>query len=609
MRFGYVILAHEHPELVARLARLLIEDGGLVALHFDRNAPDASFSRLKQALGEDARRVLWPARTRVGWGEWSITKATLNGLEAIEASGEKVDYVHLLSGADYPIRPLRDFRSYVERTGGDFIECYDMHSEPWIKGGLVHERYRYRHRFNERKHPKLFDRGWKLQRALGLKRKFPPDLKPYVGSQWWTLRWSTCEIVLAAGRNRAYRRYFRTVWIPDEMFIQTVVGSRFSADQRHRFCLTLFQFTDYGKPVVFANDHLSFLARQNFFFARKISPHAARLRDGLDRIVRGEVQVPPVADALVGVRSAEYEQVRMKGRVPLPGSRTVGHDKDVWRGDLSWNTRPMIAVFGASHEELRLIQQILAAPGTIESHGALFDPERIDFAGQRSRFAGYGEHDVKLRDSRRGTFLSDIVTCSAPKTVSYLLPWHKDKDIREIALWTRQSCALIVRGNIFRAIAERKAAPGTMAAGQPAAAGTGLWVPPGEFDSFHKEYDQYYSSLRETAEKAGLVWQEISLLQAGWLPQLMHFLDCAVPPSRIPRQVDAAALTPDRLERFARGLSDPAKAVVNIRGLIELRLSSKARMDHRNALQQPNRVAAPEAESPGVRLRELGHAS
>ncbi len=59
MKVGYAILAHDHPENVAALARHLIDGGGLVAIHLDRKAGMPRRKRLS---------VLWALRHRKSSG-------------------------------------------------------------------------------------------------------------------------------------------------------------------------------------------------------------------------------------------------------------------------------------------------------------------------------------------------------------------------------------------------------------------------------------------------------------------------------------------------------------------------------------------------------------
>jgi hypothetical protein len=153
MTVAFAVIAHDNPRLVARVSRLLLESGGIVAIHYDARAPAADFAELQDLLSDYDQRVLWAERVAVAWGQWSMVRATLNLLEAIGAAGAPdapVDYVHLMSGADYPIAPTTSYFEFLERAGGrEFIQCNDPGR--WIVDGLAHQRWQYRHYFNYKK--------------------------------------------------------------------------------------------------------------------------------------------------------------------------------------------------------------------------------------------------------------------------------------------------------------------------------------------------------------------------------------------------------------------------------------------------------------------------
>ena len=100
-----------------------------------------------------------------------------------------------------------------------------------------------------------------------------------IGSQWWCLRRRTIEWVLDFCRTRPdVMRFFRTTWIPDETFFQTIVRHVVPEREIRSRTLTFLMFTDYGMPVTFYNDHYDLLLAQDFLFARKISPDAKALK-------------------------------------------------------------------------------------------------------------------------------------------------------------------------------------------------------------------------------------------------------------------------------------------------------------------------------------------
>ena len=112
-----------------------------------------------------------------------------------------------------------------------------------------------------------------------MEREIPHDIQVQIGSQWWCLRRRTIEWILDFSKTRKdVMRFFRTTWIPDETFFQTLVRHLVPEEEIESRTLTFLMFSDYGMPVTFYDDHYDLLLSQDFLFARKISPGAHDLK-------------------------------------------------------------------------------------------------------------------------------------------------------------------------------------------------------------------------------------------------------------------------------------------------------------------------------------------
>ncbi len=409
----FLLLVHEHPSSWAALVRRLLAEGGRVVIHLDAGAPDAYRDELMariEDLDEVRSNLLWANRVAVRWGEWSMVEATLSGLECIEQAGFDPSHVCLLSGSDYPLRPLDQLRDYLGRhPGNEYIECVDPESVRWVKDGLQVERYRYRFFVNWREHPRLFSWLLNWQRRLGLGRELPDGLKAYMGSQWWVLTWKTCKAVLERSRTPRIARFFRRTWVPDELFFQTLVmDSLGPGHQVVPWQLTHHQFTEYGIPVVFCDGHHRYLSEQPFFFARKLSPDALDLRAKLDALARDGVAPPP--DEEVGRSSGEYRRFMVRHRNGPEGRWSWGRRLDADLGELCWNRQPYLVVSSDSRAVLEEAMAQLRDSDRFQCHGRLFRPERIEFGSAvSSGVAGYADADVAIRDQDPAAFLTDLI--------------------------------------------------------------------------------------------------------------------------------------------------------------------------------------------------------
>lgn len=425
LKLGFVLLAHESVEAVSELVDTLISAGDMVSMHYDARSPMPDYLAL-HARYADNPQVLFARRVPCGWGDFSLVEGTLNALVEFKRSGVSLDYVYLLSGADLPLKSLRSLKTFLAshlRDRTEFIESVPLGPTKWVRGGLEAERFAYRHYFNERRHPLLFKRCWTLQRRFGLKRKPPQGIRISLGSQWWCLTWDTCQKILdVVSREPEIDRFFRTTWIPDESYFQTLVR-KVAGDARVKgYSLTYYQFSDYGKPVVFYDEHYSFLIRQNFFFGRKAAHSAKKLREKLHRIGRSG-EVPDFDYRRIGRYTADIYTYRNVGRRPSPECRSIGVSYGTGLADIPFIKKRLVMILnpvdflshtGAPFRGMRGDSWL--------AHGHLFDADRIGFSGGTHMFAGFGAQDQAARDAWPAQFLAAVLGAGPAVTGFFATP-------------------------------------------------------------------------------------------------------------------------------------------------------------------------------------------
>ncbi|MEM1273840.1 MAG: DUF5928 domain-containing protein [Pseudomonadota bacterium] len=284
-RIAFILLCHKNPSAVIAQAERLVAGGACVAIHFDARSAKADYDAIVAAL-KNLPDVTFPShRVRCGWGEWSLVQATLNTASAALSAFPDATHLYMLSGDCAAIKSAAYADRLLDAGDRDFIESFDFFTSDWIRTGLKRERLIYRHYFNERGRKGLFYSALKLQQRFGLERQIPDDLQVMVGSQWWCLRRRTIEAILAFLNDRPdVVRFFRTTWIPDETFFQTLVRHLVPGPEIENRSLTFKLFSDYGMPVTFYNDHYDLLLTQDYLFARKISPDAEALKQKLGEL-------------------------------------------------------------------------------------------------------------------------------------------------------------------------------------------------------------------------------------------------------------------------------------------------------------------------------------
>ncbi|MEB8387784.1 DUF5928 domain-containing protein [Rhodobacteraceae bacterium KMM 6894] len=281
-KIAFILLCHKDPDAIIGQAEMLTAAGDYIAIHFDGRAKPEHYKQIRTALKDNPNVTFARRRLKCGWGEWSLVQATLLAVEAAAQAFPRATHFYMLSGDCAAIKSARYAHDFLDAEDVDYIESFDYFDSEWIKTGMKEERLIYRHFFNERRHKWLFDTSFHLQQKLGLSRDIPHDIQIQIGSQWWCLRRRTIEWILEFTRKRRdVMRFFRTTWIPDETFFQTLVRHIVPDSEIRTRTLTFLMFTEYGMPQTFYNDHYELLLGQDALFARKISPEAIELKQRL----------------------------------------------------------------------------------------------------------------------------------------------------------------------------------------------------------------------------------------------------------------------------------------------------------------------------------------
>jgi hypothetical protein len=288
-KIAFILLCHKDPDAIIKQAERLTAAGDYMSIHFDARSRPEHYQQIRDALADNPNVVFARKRIKCGWGEWSLVQATLYAVESAVKAFPRATHFYMLSGDCMAIKTAEYTHDFLDRNDFDFIESFDYFESDWIKTGWKEERLIYRHWFNERTQKKRFYWMFQAQKRLGLTREIPSDIQVMIGSQWWCLRRRTIEWILNFTRERKdVMRFFRTTWIPDETFFQTLVRHLVPENEIQTRTLTFLMFTDYGMPVVFYNDHYDMLLSQDFLFARKISPEATELKARLGALYAAE---------------------------------------------------------------------------------------------------------------------------------------------------------------------------------------------------------------------------------------------------------------------------------------------------------------------------------
>jgi len=304
----YLVASHTRPAQVLRLLRTLREGspGAHLVVHHDERATRLDLPAVR---GLGAAPILPP--TPVTWGRGSQLAMHLRAL-AWATRERDFAWLVLLSGQDYPVRPLAAIEADLAAAEVDgFLERARVTLPPRRLRAPADE-FGLRYSLAWRPLPPPVRQGPALRALrrlaaparplvalrevpsgpplLGLPTRLPFDaaLRPHRGGDWYTLSRRAVEAVLAFGARRPdVLRFFGRTLLPTEAYVHTVLHS----DPALRIADATRRFSRWAPgaahPAVLGLDDLEPALASGADFARKFDHEAdPRVLEALDRRLR-----------------------------------------------------------------------------------------------------------------------------------------------------------------------------------------------------------------------------------------------------------------------------------------------------------------------------------
>ena len=301
-RVAYLVTSYTLPAQVLRLVRTL--RAGSPSAHIVLHHDDRRCSLDRRALDAAGARALEPSWP-VEWGDFSQVAAILRGFRWLLEHTD-FEWMVLLSGQDYPVRPLAAIeRDLADSACDGFIETRVI-APPTLRRRNVEEfasRYFYRYvalpdwrvlapmsSIAPKARPLLLSRQLPSGSRIGWRCARPPfsaTLRCHQGSDWFTLSRRCVAAVDSFARHHpeVVRHYRRTV-IPTESFVHTVLANdpalRLSGDSRR---YTSWEPRPAARPRVLRRADLQSMLASGADFARKFDETVdAGVLDDIDRL-------------------------------------------------------------------------------------------------------------------------------------------------------------------------------------------------------------------------------------------------------------------------------------------------------------------------------------
>lgn len=273
MKQAILIMAHKDRAQIEKLINYFNGKCDII-IHLDKKGQFSSEDVRILSEMPGVRKVF--RKISVYWAGYSLLRCQMLLLEqALKYSDCR--YIHLLSGQDYPLKPLCEFLKVFENENREFIGGAHLPAPHWDDNTYKRIQYFYFTDWLRLKTDEQIRKVWNFARKQehwGLKRRIPDQVNHlYGGSAWFSLtRQCTEAIVDYTKKHPSLYKRFNFTFAPDEIYIQTV--ARHVDFVNKRFANTNLRYIHWAKsgdnhPKDLDETFFHEISSSGAFFARK----------------------------------------------------------------------------------------------------------------------------------------------------------------------------------------------------------------------------------------------------------------------------------------------------------------------------------------------------
>ena len=280
MRVATIIVAHKNAGQLKRLLTALSHEQVDCYIHLNKATDLRDFAHLASL----PRVRFIEKRLLVYWASYRFTEAILQSIREILATGIAYDYINVLSGQDYPLKPAAAIQAFLAARAGTSFLAYEREGSAWWAQAMGRvERYHTTY-FNFRGQYRLQN----IANRLLPRRRFPLPYTLYGGpnAAWWILRRDCAAYLLDfLDRHPEVSNFSRFTWGCDEFLIPTIL---LNSPLREGIVNNNYRYIDWSAggahPKLLTMADADRLAHSDCLFARKFDDEQdAEILDFVDQ--------------------------------------------------------------------------------------------------------------------------------------------------------------------------------------------------------------------------------------------------------------------------------------------------------------------------------------
>ncbi|WP_175404141.1 beta-1,6-N-acetylglucosaminyltransferase [Mucilaginibacter sp. PPCGB 2223] len=277
MKFAILIVTYTSAKQTRRLIECLNNGDFDFYIHVDKKVD----IQTHRDLFDIPNVYFIEDRIDIKWAGYTTVQAALSCIRQVVASGIKYDFLNLVTGQDYPIKPAAYISDFLQQnTGSEFMLFQDFETD-WTEAKARVDRYHFTDLGFKGRH-----RLEKIVNFFTFKRKLPVDMHLYGKETFWTLSLDCAAYVANyIDGNKKLSRFLRYTWGSDEFIFQSII---MNSDFKDRVVNKNYRYIDWppgsARPKVLLTEDYDRIMASDSLFGRKFDINTdEHILDLLDR--------------------------------------------------------------------------------------------------------------------------------------------------------------------------------------------------------------------------------------------------------------------------------------------------------------------------------------
>lgn len=266
-----LIIAHNNIEILKKSLELLDSKYFDFFLHIDKKS-NIEYKDIKNCVKQS--KIYFYKEIDIRWAHYSQMKCELFLIKNVLESQEKYEYLHLISGVDFPIKKAEEIYNFFHNNyGKEFVHFQNKELQQkkyeWVRYYRFMKNYR-----NNKPIQKLEKIILSIQKVLKVNRLKKYKYKFMTGANWFSITDSFAKYLI--NKEKELSKIFKYTRSSDEMFLQTVLyNSKYKSklynknyNNDYDSCKRLIDW-DRGNPYIWKKEDKNIIDNSSCFFARK----------------------------------------------------------------------------------------------------------------------------------------------------------------------------------------------------------------------------------------------------------------------------------------------------------------------------------------------------